>query len=154
VISWGHSPSSRSGYATGPREEATMPTGRGKSFGVSPRRALAALLTSCLAVVASPAPWPGAPRAESDRAAISRSGVPGGASYLIEAPANWQGGLVVFAHGIQRGPGPGAVGAPPIAGHILDNGHAWAASGYRAREYQPHLFIEDTNALRELFLND
>src|SRR5262249_23531157 len=92
--------------------------------------------------------------AAADRPAISRSGVLGGASYLIEAPANWQGGLVVFAHGIQRGPGPGAVAAPPMASHIVDSGHAWAASGYRAREYQPHLFIEDTNALRELFLND
>jgi len=92
--------------------------------------------------------------AAADRPAISRSGVLGGASYLIEAPANWQGGLVVFAHGIQRGPGPGAVAAPPMASHIVDSGHAWVASGYRAREYQPHLFIEDTNALRELFLKE
>jgi dienelactone hydrolase len=131
-----------------------IPRERGKSFGVSPRRALVALLTLCLVVVASPAPWPRAPRAESDRAAISRSGVLGGAAYLIEVPANWEGGLVVFAHGIQRGPGPGAVAAPPIASHIVDRGHAWAASGYRAREYQPHLFIEDTNAVRELFLKE
>ena len=32
--------------------------------------------------------------------------------------------------------------------------HAWAASGYRAREYQPHLFVEDLIALRELFLRE
>ena len=100
------------------------------------------------------APWSAAPRAEPPRAAISRSGVLGGADYLIEVPANWRGGLVVFAHGIQRGPGPGAVSAPPLAGHIVDAGHAWIASGYRAREYQPHLFIEDLVALRELFLNE
>jgi pimeloyl-ACP methyl ester carboxylesterase len=122
-----------------------MPAERARSFGV-------ALVTLCLVVVASPAPWSGGPRAEPERAAISRSGVLGGAGYLIEVPSSWKGGLVVFAHGIQRGPGPGAVAAPPIAGHILEGGHAWAASGYRAREYQPHLFIEDTNALRELFL--
>ena len=65
-----------------------------------------------------------------------------------------ESGLVVFAHGIQYGPGPGAVAAPPIASHILGEGHAWVASGYRAREYQPHLFIEDLVALRELFLNE
>src|SRR2546427_532702 len=94
------------------------------------------------------------PRAEAQRAAISRSGVLGGAEYLIAVPENWRGGLVVFAHGIQRGPGPGAVAAPPIASHILDGGHAWIASGYRAREYQPHLFIEDLVALRELFLKE
>jgi pimeloyl-ACP methyl ester carboxylesterase len=96
----------------------------------------------------------GVPGAESPRASISRRGVLGGADYLIEVPANWHGGLVVFAHGIQRGPGPGAVAAPPISGHIVGEGHAWIASGYRAREYQPHLFIEDLVALRDLFLKE
>ena len=96
----------------------------------------------------------GALRAEPTRAAMSRSGVLGGASYRIEVPENWRGGLVVFAHGIQYGPGPGAVQSPPLAGHILGEGHAWIASGYRAREYQPHLFIEDLVSLRELFLKE
>jgi dienelactone hydrolase len=98
--------------------------------------------------------WSDALRAEPPRAAISRSGVLGGADYLIEVPANWRGGLVVFAHGIQRGPGPGTAAAPPIGIHVLAEGHAWIASGYRAREYQPHLFIEDLVALRELFLKE
>ena len=115
-------------------------------------RRLVALLVLGFAVVASRAS--DAPRAESQRAAISRSGVLGGADYLIEVPENWRGGLVVFAHGIQRGPGPGAVTAPPIGIHAVDKGHAWIASGYRAREYQPHLFIEDLVALRELFLKE
>jgi hypothetical protein len=138
-----------------PRTEDTMmPTKRRQSHRVLPQRALFALLALGLALVLSRAPWPGAPRAETQRAAISRSGVLGGASYLIEAPANWQGGLVVFAHGIQRGPGPGAAAPPPIGSHILAGGHAWAASGYRAREYQPHLFIDDLIALRELFLKE
>ena len=131
-----------------------MPSKRRQSHRVLPRGALVALLALGLALVLSRAPWPGAPRAETQRAAISRSGVLGGASYLIEAPTNWQGGLVVFAHGIQRGPGPGAVAAPPIGSHILAGGHAWVASGYRAREYQPHLFIDDLIALRELFLKE
>jgi dienelactone hydrolase len=116
-------------------------------------RALVALLVIGVALTAPGAPWP-TPRAEPSRPAISRSGALGGADYLIEVPANWSGGLVVFAHGIQRGPGPGAVTAPPIANHIAGRGHAWIASGYRAREYQPHLFIEDLIALRELFLNE
>jgi pimeloyl-ACP methyl ester carboxylesterase len=117
-------------------------------------RAAVVLLALGLVLVGVSGPWSGRLRAELDGAAISRSGVLGGARYLIEAPANWKGGLVVFAHGIQRGPGPGAVAAPPMAGHILASGHAWAASGYRAREYQPHLFIEDTNALRELVVKE
>jgi len=131
-----------------------MLTTRRTSLGVSPRRVVGALLALGLALLVPRAPWFNAPRAESDRAAISRSGVLGGASYLIEAPAKWEGGLVVFAHGIQRGPGPGAVATPPIASHILAGGHAWVASGYRAREYQPHLFIEDLIALRELFVKE
>ena len=118
-----------------------------------PRRVLISLLALSLMLFAR-APWSGSPRAESDRAAISRSGVLGGASYLIEVPASWHGGLVVFAHGIQRGSGPGTVVAPPINTHILSAGHAWVASGFRASEYQPHLFIEDLIALRELFLKE
>ncbi|HZO40465.1 MAG TPA: hypothetical protein VFE97_14685 [Methylomirabilota bacterium] len=127
---------------------------RPQHWSVPPRRALIALLALGLTYAVTHAPWSIALHAEPDRAAISRSGVLGGASYLLEVPAGWQGGLVVFAHGIQRGPGPGAVAAPPIAGHIIGSGHAWVASGYRAREYQPHLFVEDLIALRELFLKE
>jgi pimeloyl-ACP methyl ester carboxylesterase len=118
------------------------------------RRALVVLIALTLALVVLPHTRSDAPRAEPERAAVSRSGVLGGANYRIEVPANWRGGLVVFAHGIQRGVGPGDVTNPPIAGHIVGEGHAWAASGYRAREYQPHLFLDDLVALRELFLKE
>jgi dienelactone hydrolase len=107
-----------------------------------------------LAFIVPRLPWSDAPRAEPERTAISRRGVLGGAAYLIEVPANWRGGLVVYAHGIQYGPGPGAVAAPPIGIHVLDEGHAWIASGYRAREYRPDLAIEDLVALRELFVKE
>jgi Tannase-like family of unknown function (DUF6351) len=114
---------------------------------------IVALIALGLALVV-PHVWSDASRADSERAAVRRSGVLGGAGYHIEVPAGWNGGLVVYAHGIQRGAGPGAVTAPPIGSHILGEGHAWIASGYRAREYQPHLFVEDLVALRELFLNE
>jgi dienelactone hydrolase len=119
------------------------------------RRAPRALVVSLLAALllgVPGAPWSAAPRAQPERATISRRGVLGGADYLMEVPANWRGGLVVYAHGIQYGPGPGAVVAPPIGLHVLDRGHAWIASGYRAREYRPDLALEDLVALRELFL--
>jgi dienelactone hydrolase len=124
------------------------------------RRAILAALTLGLAFAAPRGPWPDptsaqpAREAKPARDAISRRGVLGGAEYVIEVPAGWQGGLVVFAHGIQRGPGPGAVTSLPIASHVTAQGHAWIASGYRAREYQPHLFIEDLVALRELFFKE
>ena len=113
---------------------------------VSRRRAIVALLALVVAVVA--------PRVEAQRAAISQRGELGGADYLIEVPADWRGGLVVYAHGIQYGLGSGTVQQPPIGTYITSQGHAWIASGYRAREYQPHLFIEDLVALRELFLKE
>ena len=113
-----------------------------------------AVLGLLLALAASFSARPQAPRAAAGTAAVSRAGTLGDAPYLIEVPADWRGGLVVFAHGIQRGPGPGDVTSPPLAGHIVDSGHAWVASGYRAREYRPDLFVEDLVALRELFLNE
>ena len=118
------------------------------------RRAPVVLLVVVLALIALGAPWSPAPRAQSPRPAINRQGELGDAPYLISVPENWQGGLVVFAHGIQRGPGRGDVTWPPIGSHIVSAGHAWISSGYRAREYQPHLFIEDLVALRELFLKE
>ena len=118
------------------------------------KRARLALAVPALALLASLGPSPAAPRADADRAAISRAGELGGAPYLIEVPADWRGGLVVFAHGIQRGVGPGDVLAPPIGTHILSEGHAWIASGYRAREYRPDVAVDDLIALRELFLRE
>ena len=124
------------------------------------RRAILVGLALGLTFAAPRGPWldPTGAQPAGDsrpaREAISRRGVLDGADYVLETPAGWQGGLVVFAHGIQRGPGPGAVIALPIANHVTAQGHAWVASGYRAREYQPHLFIEDLIALRALFVKE
>ena len=115
---------------------------------------IAALIALCLVLVVPRVPWSDAPRAQTPRPAMSRTGELGGADYIMQVPENWNGGLVVYAHGIQYGTGKGAAAAPPIATHILGERYAWIASGYRAREYQPHLFIEDLVALRELFLKE
>src|SRR6266498_3939593 len=53
-----------------------------------PRRALVTLLALGLALVVPRVPWSVAPWAQPQRAAISRSGVLGGASYLVEVPEN------------------------------------------------------------------
>jgi hypothetical protein len=108
----------RNGAMLPARRADAMLNRRLQHWSVPPRRALIALLALGLTYAVTHAPWSIALHAEPDRSAISRSGVLGGASYLLEVPAGWQGGLVVFAHGIQRGPGAGAVAAPPIAGHI------------------------------------
>ncbi len=76
---------------------------------------------------------------------------PGGA-YRIEVPTEWNGGLVLFAHGY-RGEGPDIfVSDSPIREHLIANGYAWAASSYRGNSYRPDWGVDDTLALRDLFI--
>ena len=71
-----------------------------------------------------------------------------GAGYQIEVPANWNGKLVMWAHGYA---GTGAALSPssiPIMRrYLLDNGYAWASSSYSKNYYDVRVGVEDTNAL-------
>jgi hypothetical protein len=81
-------------------------------------------------------------------------GVLGGARYLISVPPDWNGGLVMFAHGYQgEGSGVGTPRASPLDQHLTERGYAWAASGYRAWGYRPDWFLLDLLALRAHFIN-
>ena len=73
--------------------------------------------------------------------------------YRLEVPPNWNGGLVLYAHGLQRSQTP-SVSDPPIAHHLALRGYAWAASSYRTGGNVPHLAVEDTLALRRLFVRE
>jgi pimeloyl-ACP methyl ester carboxylesterase len=78
-------------------------------------------------------------------------GVLNGAAYRIEVPHNWNGGLVLYAHGY-RGEGPDlTVGDPPIRRHLIRGGYAWAASSYRMNGYRPDVGLDDTLALKAHF---
>src|SRR6185436_3309578 len=78
-----------------------------------------------------------------------------GADFQIGMPANWNGGLVLFAHGYQGElPGRGQVQPSPMGSHLTDRGIAWAATGYRAVSYRPDWFLEDVLALRRRFIRD
>ncbi|MES2102050.1 MAG: alpha/beta hydrolase [Pseudomonadota bacterium] len=83
-----------------------------------------------------------------DMSTTSRwAGVLGGASYQVEVPANWNGKLVMYAHGYA---GTGAslnVGAPSIRRYLIQNGYAWGASSYSKNYYDVRVGVEDTNAL-------
>ena len=62
-------------------------------------------------------------------------------------PANWNGKLVMYAHGY---PGTGAalgVSNPSIRRCLVQNGDAWAASSYSKNYYDVRAGVEDTNAL-------
>ena len=83
-----------------------------------------------------------------DMSTTSRwAGVLKGAAYQIEVPANWNGKLVMYAHGY-RGTGAAlTVGAPSIRRYLIQNGYAWAASSYSRNYYDVRAGVEDTNAL-------
>jgi hypothetical protein len=89
-----------------------------------------------------------------DMSTTSRwAGVLNGAAYLVEVPANWNGKLVMYAHGYA---GTGAalnVGAPSIRRYLIQNGYAWGASSYSKNYYDVRAGVEDTNALALEFVN-
>ena len=74
-------------------------------------------------------------------------GVRSGAGYRMEVPDDWNGDLVLYAHGY-RGTGLElTVSNPPIRNYLLSEGYAWAASSYRANDYVPGVGAKDTHAL-------
>ena len=87
-----------------------------------------------------------------DMASSSRwAGLDKGAAYMVEVPANWNGKLVMFAHGYA---GTGAaliVSPPPIRRHLVQSGYAWAASSYSTNYYDVRAGVEDTNSLALAF---
>jgi hypothetical protein len=89
-----------------------------------------------------------------DMSTTSRwAGVLNNAAYRVEVPANWNGKLVMYAHGYA---GTGAnlnVGAPTIRRYLIQNGYAWAASSYAKNYYDVRAGVEDTNALALEFVN-
>jgi Prolyl oligopeptidase family len=78
-------------------------------------------------------------------------GVLNGAGYRIEVPQNWNGSLVMWAHGY-RGTGLElTVDDHPLRPFLLANGVAWAASSYSSNGYDPARGAKDTHALAQYF---
>jgi pimeloyl-ACP methyl ester carboxylesterase len=83
-----------------------------------------------------------------DGGPISRGGTYAGGRYVIEVPAGWNGGLVIYAHGFEGSE------HSPLASHLAANGYAWAASSFRSGGYRPDWFLEDTLQVRDLFIRE
>jgi acetyl esterase/lipase len=75
------------------------------------------------------------------------AGVLGGAAYQVEVPANWNGKLVMYAHGYAGTGATLGVNPPSIRRYLVQNGYAWAASSYAKNYYDVRAGVEDTNAL-------
>jgi hypothetical protein len=78
-------------------------------------------------------------------------GVHKDAGYRIEVPADWNGSLVMWAHGF-RGEGLElTVDNHPLREFLIPNGYAWAASSYSKNDYNVEAGAKDTRDLAKLF---
>lgn len=78
-------------------------------------------------------------------------GVIGGAGYRIEVPGNWNGELVVWAHGF-RGTGLElTVDNHPLRALLVPMGYAWASSSYARNDYDIWNGVHDTHTLTVRF---
>jgi pimeloyl-ACP methyl ester carboxylesterase len=78
----------------------------------------------------------------------------GGTVYAIEMPDDWNGRLVLWAHGF-RGLDPElVVDMPPIREYLIENGYAWAASSYSANGFVPFEGAHETAALHDFFIQE
>lgn len=74
-----------------------------------------------------------------------------GSAYRIEVPPDWNGTLVMFAHGF-RGNGPVVwVDNPQLRQYFVDKGFAWAASSYAINGYDPGDGVVDIHDLLQAF---
>ena len=78
-------------------------------------------------------------------------GIHNNAGYRIEVPVDWNGRLVVWAHGY-RGDGLElTVDSPPHREWLISYGYAWAASSYSKNAYDVAQGAKDTHALTKFF---
>ncbi len=78
-------------------------------------------------------------------------GVHSGAGYRIEVPDDWNGSLVMWAHGF-RGTGLElTVDNHPLRSFLIPNGYAWAASSYSRNDYDITVGVQDTHSLATRF---
>ena len=89
-----------------------------------------------------------------DMGSTSRwQGVLGGAVYRVEVPANWNGELVMYAHGYAGEDMVLSANDAAIRRYLIQNGYAWGASSYSKKSYDVRAGVEDTNALALKFVS-
>lgn len=74
-------------------------------------------------------------------------------AYIIEVPPDWNGKLVLYAHGYAGQGFVLRVGPPPfgLRQRLLDQGYAWAASSYYRNGYDVRAGVLSTRDVAELF---
>ena len=74
-------------------------------------------------------------------------------AYRIEMPSDWNGGLLLWAHGIHGfAPEVRSENPPPaLRSALIAGGYAWAASSYSQNGYVPGVATNDTLLLKQYF---
>lgn len=73
-----------------------------------------------------------------------------GAAWIGQIPDEWNGDLVIYAHGY-RGEGTDLIVDPaPEFEFLIEQGYAWAASSYRRNSYDPGIGVVDTRNVTEM----
>jgi pimeloyl-ACP methyl ester carboxylesterase len=78
-------------------------------------------------------------------------GVHARAGYRIEVPDNWNGSLVVWAHGFRGSGLELTVDNHPLRPLLISMGYAWAASSYDRNDYDIASGVKSTHALIKHF---
>lgn len=73
------------------------------------------------------------------------------AGFRIEVPEEWNGQLVMWAHGYRGEELELTVDNPPIRHYLLKQGYAWAASSYSKNYYDARAGVESTHQLAHYF---
>jgi acetyl esterase/lipase len=81
-------------------------------------------------------------------------GVLNNAGFRIEVPGNWNGRLVMWAHGFRGAGLELTVDNHPLREFLIANGFAWAASSYSKNNYDPAQGAKDTHALARYFFDN
>lgn len=106
-----------------------------------------------------PHPGPAAcPASVGDKATCYTGQDANGAYYAIAVPKQWNGSLVVHAHGgpdLGEGSDPErSIGDLDRWSVMVDEGYAWAGSSYRRGGYGTRMAAADTENLRRLFVDE
>jgi hypothetical protein len=111
---------------------------------------LAALVGSPLAIADAPPAW------FVDESKLPFTALPGATAYWgvhtnagfrAEVPANWNGSLVVWAHGLRGAGLELTVENHPLRALLIPLGFAWAASSYSRNDYDVTSGVQTTHAL-------
>jgi pimeloyl-ACP methyl ester carboxylesterase len=75
------------------------------------------------------------------------SGETDGAAWIGQIPYNWNGNLVIYAHGFRGENSELTIDPAPEFEFLVEKGFAWAASSYRRNSYDPGVGVQDTRNL-------